>query len=85
MHGEERPNIKTQLIIGTLKFDEFQDNISIDYGLVFELVANNCVHLFYKIKLRNMLWRWNRIWITWYKHDNWPITAYVKHNLFYKL
>ena len=59
MHGEERPNIKTQLIKGALKFAEFQDNISIDYGLVFELVHNNCVHLFYKIKLRNMLWRWN--------------------------
>ena len=32
MHGEDRPNIKTQLIIGALKFAEFPDHISIDYG-----------------------------------------------------
>ena len=31
MHGEDRPNIKTQLIIGALKFAKFPDHISIDY------------------------------------------------------
>ena len=31
MHGEDRPNIKSQLIIGALKFAEFLDHISIDY------------------------------------------------------
>ena len=31
MHGEDRPNIKTQLIIGALKLAEFPDHISIDY------------------------------------------------------
>ena len=30
MYGEDRPNMKTQLIIGALKFAEFLDN---DYGL----------------------------------------------------
>ena len=33
--------IKTQLIIGVLIFAEFQDHISIDYGLMFELLHNN--------------------------------------------
>ena len=33
MHGEDRPNIKTQLIIGALKLAEFPDHISIDYTL----------------------------------------------------
>ena len=33
MHGEDCPNIKTQLIIGSLKFAEFPDHISIDCGL----------------------------------------------------
>ena len=32
MHGEDRPNIKTQLVIGALKFAEFPDHISMDYG-----------------------------------------------------
>ena len=32
MHGEDRPNIKTQLIIGALKFAEFPDHISINYA-----------------------------------------------------
>ena len=32
MHGENRLNIKTQLIIGTLKLAESPDYISIDYG-----------------------------------------------------
>ena len=31
MHGEDRLNIKTQLIIGALKLAEFPDHISIDY------------------------------------------------------
>ena len=31
MHGEDRLNIKTQLIIVALKFAEFPDHISIDY------------------------------------------------------
>ena len=31
MHGEDRPNIKTQLIIVALKFAELPDHISIDY------------------------------------------------------
>ena len=34
MHGEDRPNIKTQLselIMVALKFAEFPDHISIDY------------------------------------------------------
>ena len=35
MHGEDRPNIKTQLIIGALKFVEFPDHILIDYGGVY--------------------------------------------------
>ena len=30
MHGEDRLNIKTQLIIGALKLAEFPDHISID-------------------------------------------------------
>ena len=33
VHGEDRLNIKTQLIIGALKFAEFPDHISIDYAL----------------------------------------------------
>ena len=33
MHGEDRLNIKMQLIIGALKLAEFPDHISIDYGL----------------------------------------------------
>ena len=33
MHGEDRPNIKTQLIIVALKFAEFPDHIPIDYGV----------------------------------------------------
>ena len=32
MHGEDRLNIKTQLIVGALKFAEFPDHISIEYG-----------------------------------------------------
>ena len=32
MQGEDRPNIETQLIIVALKFAEFPDHISIDYG-----------------------------------------------------
>ena len=45
-----------------------------------------CLHqvFFYKIRLGNMLWRHNRVCIAWYKHDSWPITASVRHNLFYK-
>ena len=31
MHGDDSPNIKTQLIIGALKFAEFPDHMSIDY------------------------------------------------------
>ena len=34
MHGEDRPNIKTQLIIVALKFAEFPDHISIDYDAI---------------------------------------------------
>ena len=33
MHGEDRPNIKTQLIIGALKFAEVPDHILNDYVL----------------------------------------------------
>ena len=33
MQGEDRSNIKTQLIIVALKFDEFPDHIVIDYGV----------------------------------------------------
>ena len=40
---------------------------------------------FYKIRLGNMLWRHNRVCIAWYKHGNWPITACVRHNLFYNI
>ena len=32
MHGEDRLNIKTQLIIVALKFAKFPDHISIDYA-----------------------------------------------------
>ena len=42
MHGEDRFNIKTQLIIGALKLAEFPDHISIDY----DLTKNNCSYLF---------------------------------------
>ena len=35
MHGEDRPNIKTQLIIVALKFAEFPDYISIDYDVIY--------------------------------------------------
>ena len=41
-------------------------------------------YFFYKIRLENMLWRHNRVCIAWYKQGNWPITACVRHNLFYK-
>ena len=34
MHGEDRLNIKSQLIIAALKFAEFPDHISIDYVLL---------------------------------------------------
>ena len=41
MHGEDRPNIKTQLIIGALKFTEFPDHISIDYDAIqFDLLGH---------------------------------------------
>ena len=41
MHGEDRPNIKTQLIIGALKFAQFPEHISIDYGASkFFLIAD---------------------------------------------
>ena len=33
MHGEDRLNIKTQLIIGALKLAESPDHISIDYDV----------------------------------------------------
>ena len=40
MHGEDRFNIKTQLIIGALKLAEFPDHIFIDYdGTVGHIVA----------------------------------------------
>ena len=32
MHGEDRSNIKTQLIIVALKFAEFPDHISMEYA-----------------------------------------------------
>ena len=35
MHGEDRLNIKTQLIISALKLAEFPDHISIDYVLTY--------------------------------------------------
>ena len=45
-------------------------------------------YFFYKIRLGNMLWRHNRACIASYKHGidgNWlPITACIRHNLFYK-
>ena len=41
-------------------------------------------YFFYKIWLGNMLWRHNHVCIAWYKRGNWPITAFVRHNLFYK-
>ena len=34
MHGEDRLNIKTQLIISALKLTESPDHISIDYAVV---------------------------------------------------
>ena len=37
MHGEDRLNIKTQLIIGALKLAEFPDHISIDYVITKEV------------------------------------------------
>ena len=37
MHGEDRPNIKTQLIVVALKFAEFPDHISIDYGVGYKM------------------------------------------------
>ena len=37
MHGEDRLNIKTQLIISALKFSEFPDHISIDYNLSLDM------------------------------------------------
>ena len=33
-HGEDRLNIKKQLIIGALKLAEFPDHISIDYDFI---------------------------------------------------
>ena len=38
MHGEDRLNIKTQLIKVALKFAEFPDHISIDYTLILTLI-----------------------------------------------
>ena len=49
MHGEDRPNIKTQLIIGALKLAEFPDHISIDYDYALEHVSNS-----FNYKLNNM-------------------------------
>ena len=37
MHGEDRPNIKTQLNIGALKLAEFPDHILIDYGHTWDV------------------------------------------------
>ena len=39
MHGEDRLNIKMQLIISVLKLAEFPDHISIDYGLCGESIC----------------------------------------------
>ena len=43
MHGEDRLNIKTQLIIGALKLAEFPDHISIDYGVTSPIVDSYCL------------------------------------------
>ena len=37
MHGEDRPNIRTQLVVVALKFVEFPDHISIDYGVGYKM------------------------------------------------
>ena len=42
MHGEDRPNVQPQLIIGALMFAEFPDHISIDYGSTGLNVADFC-------------------------------------------
>ena len=53
MHGEDRPNIKTQLIIGALKFSEFPNHISIDYGLA-KLSANIYSRRFFMLSYNHM-------------------------------
>ena len=47
MHGEDRPNIKTQLIIGALKFAEFPDHAYLDRLCLYKSVRNFVCPLFY--------------------------------------
>lgn len=41
-------------------------------------------YFFYTIRSRNVLWHHNRVGIASCRHGNWPITACIRHNLFYK-
>ena len=47
MHGEDRLNVKTQLIIVALKFAKFPNNISIDYDIMYILCLIVYVVLYY--------------------------------------
>ena len=56
MHGEDRLNIKTQLIIGALKLAEFPDHISIDYAVLW-LSGRFLTQVKYAlIRLRHIFW-----------------------------
>ena len=60
MHGEDRLNIKTQLIVGALKLAEFPDHISIDYGSTnYHSGTHKCIfpdNIFFLIKYVEAPW-----------------------------
>ena len=47
MYWRTIPTSKTQLIIGALKFAEFPDYISIDYGMAYICSLNCCPPILY--------------------------------------
>ena len=56
MHGEDRPNIKTQHIIGALKLAEFPDHISIDYvHISSKITLSTCIASKVELKQRLLL------------------------------
>ena len=68
------------LHICTFKFDQTLSSVCIRLYKPWAVIF----YFFYKTRLGNMMWRHNRVCIAWYKHGNWPITACVRHDLFYK-
>ena len=79
------------------EFESFMWNRAVGQGLhkysplmhwCYSLVHHRAsiFYFFYKMRLRNMLWRHNRVCIDWCNiYNTCPITACVRHNLFYNL